>query len=81
MLSSLFQKGQIPITVILHKMKQESLSLSFPGKNVKTIKIFLGLFQSISISVNDCNTKMDKHFPIPSIILIKKPGSHLEGRE
>ena len=36
MLSSLFQKGQIPITVILHKMKQESLSLSFPGKkNVK----------------------------------------------
>lgn len=73
MLSSLFQKGQIPITVILHKMKQESLSLSFPGKkNVKTIKILMGLFQSVNVSVSDCNTKMDKHFPTPAIILIKK---------
>lgn len=71
MLCSLFQKGQIPITVILHKMKLESLYLSFSGKNVKTIKIFMGLFQSIGVSVNDCNTKMDEHFPTPAIILIK----------
>lgn len=72
MLCSLFQKGQIPITVILHKMKLESLYLSFSGKNVKTIKIFMGIFQSIGVSVNDCNIKMDEHFPTPAIILIKK---------
>lgn len=36
-LNSLFQKGHIPITVILHKMKQESLSLSLPGK--KNVRI------------------------------------------
>lgn len=37
------------------------MPLSLPGKNIRIIRILMGFFQSINVSVNNCSTKIEKH--------------------
>lgn len=56
-------------------MKSENPPLSLPEKNVRIIRILMGLFQSINVSVNDCSTKLRSIVLVPAIILITPPPS------
>lgn len=63
LLNSPYQKGQTPITVILHKMKfLKKLPLSLQVKNVRIIRILMRPFQSIYASVNDCMVQIERTF-------------------